>query len=104
MARPRRPSAQTRDVLELLAEDAGRWRHGYELTRDTGIASGTLYPLLMRLTDRGYLESRWKQAVGPPGRPPRHLYRLTTTGRKYAAQAIRSGSTRVAPRAVRGNA
>ena len=55
------------------------WRHGYELSLETGLKAGTLYPVLARLADRGWLDARW-ETPGPPGRPPRHLYRLTTTG------------------------
>ncbi len=101
MTRQRSPSRQTRAVLERLMDDRARWRHGYELSRLTGIASGTLYPLLMRLADRGYLESRWEDgAVG--GRPPRHLYRLSATGQQYAGQAVQSPPVRVVPRPVKG--
>lgn len=96
MSRRRRPSAQTRTILELLSTDPDRWFHGYELSQKTGIASGTLYPLMMRLTDRGYLESKWEQA-SVAGRPPRHLYRLTATGRQYAAQAAHGTARRYAP-------
>ena len=99
MIRNRRPSAQTRAVLEFLSSDPERWCHGYELCTETGIASGTLYPLLIRLADRDYLESKWEQADAP-GRPPRHLYRLTTAGRQYATQANLSNARQVAMRPV----
>ena len=99
MSRSRRPSVQTRTVLELLSTDPDRWLHGYELSQKSGIASGTLYPLLMRLADRGYLESEWQQAVAA-GRPPRHLYRLTAAGQEYAAQAAATQPTRAAFRPV----
>lgn len=85
VARIRRPSKQTVAVLGALAASTGTWRHGYDLSRETGIASGTLYPLLMRLEERGYLESRWSEGI--EGRPPRHLYRLTAAGFRYAAGA-----------------
>lgn len=94
--RTRRPSAQTRAVLDSLVGDRDRWRHGYDLSRETGLASGTLYPLLMRLANRGYLESRW-QDNETPGRPPRHLYRLTAAGRRYATE---TGHTAIAPARV----
>jgi DNA-binding PadR family transcriptional regulator len=55
------------------------WQYGYELSKDTGLTSGTLYPLLMRLSDQGFLESRW-QETERPGKPPRHGYRLTSKG------------------------
>jgi DNA-binding PadR family transcriptional regulator len=64
-----------------------RWRHGYELSRQTGLKSGTLYPILMRLSDRELLESRWRETP-ETGRPPRHLYRLTAAGRAYAATEL----------------
>lgn len=89
MARNRRPSAQTRSVLEYLARDTSTWSYGYQISKETGIASGTLYPLLMRLADRGYLESRW-DASAQAGRPPRRLCRLSETGDEYAAATLRS--------------
>ena len=60
------------------------WRYGYELATEVGLRSGSLYPILVRLSDRALLESSWETAA-PPGRPPRHLYRLTARGREYAA-------------------
>ena len=86
MAGTRRPSLQTRVLLEELAAAPDDWRHGYELARATGLKSGTLYPLLIRLADRGYLEARW-EAPGDGKARPRHLYRLTATGRAYATAA-----------------
>lgn len=99
MNRTRRPSAQTRAVVELLLADPERWSHGYDLSKEAGIASGTLYPMLLRLADRGYLESKWEEAP-IPGRPPRHLYRLTDSGRRYAAEAVRSSAPRIAAKPV----
>jgi DNA-binding PadR family transcriptional regulator len=83
MARSRRPSAQTIGVLRALLADPGAWRHGYELAAEVGLRSGSLYPILVRLSDRGLLEARWEAALSS-GRPPRHLYRLTTGGVDYA--------------------
>jgi DNA-binding PadR family transcriptional regulator len=79
MARNRRPSAQTVAVLSALAGAPDRWRYGYELGAEVGLASGSLYPILMRLSDSGLLESAWEGSP-PRGRPPRHLYRLTAAG------------------------
>lgn len=62
-----------------------KWHHGYDLSRATGLLSGTLYPILMRLADRGFLEHKWS----PPqeaGRPPRHVYRLTAKGAAHARE------------------
>jgi PadR family transcriptional regulator PadR len=84
MTRPRRPSAQTQAVLLALAANPAQWRYGYELGVEVGLKSGSLYPILMRLSDRTLVEARWEDAP-PRGRPPRHLYRLTPTGHELAS-------------------
>jgi PadR family transcriptional regulator PadR len=79
-------SAQTLAVLAALYAQPSQWRHGYALARQTGLKSGTLYPILIRLADRGLVEACW-QDEPQPGRPRRHLYRLTTDGLAAAALA-----------------
>ena len=81
----RRPSTQTTAVLLALAAAPTDWRYGYELCQQTGLKAGSMYPILMRLADRGLLETAWERDV-PPGRPPRHLYRLTGPGLALAAE------------------
>ena len=61
------------------------WHHGYELSKATELLSGTLYPILMRLSDRGFLEHKWVETE-EPGRPPRHVYRLTAKGMAHARE------------------
>jgi PadR family transcriptional regulator PadR len=80
----RRLSPQTVAVLQALVSEPGRWRHGYELGRQIDLKAGSLYPILMRLHDRGLLESSW-ETDPPAGRPQRHLYRLTLAGARLAA-------------------
>jgi DNA-binding PadR family transcriptional regulator len=79
----RSPSPRARAVLAYLSEAGPEWRHGYYLVRATGAKSGTVYPLLIRLEAEGYLEAQW-QAPAAPGRPPRHAYRLTAEGARFA--------------------
>jgi PadR family transcriptional regulator PadR len=81
--RSRAPSPQTARVLAALAAEPSRWRYGYDLGTEVSLKSGSLYPILVRLTDRGLLEATWEP--GPPGKPPRHLYRLTPAGLETAA-------------------
>ena len=83
-----RMSRQTIRLLEALLSSATSWHYGYDLSRGTGLKSGTLYPILMRLTERGWLEARWDATE--PGRPPRHLYRLTGAGVKAAREQMRA--------------
>lgn len=79
-----RLSRQTLLILEAFLESPKQWKYGYDLSRNTGLKSGTLYPLLMRLADRKLLETSWEAAE--PGRPPRHLYRLTAEGMRFARE------------------
>jgi PadR family transcriptional regulator len=72
-------------VLEALTREPGSWRHGYDIARETGLRSGTLYPVLSRLAERGMVEARWDDDV-EPGRPRRHLYRITAEGATLARQ------------------
>jgi DNA-binding PadR family transcriptional regulator len=85
MSRLRRPSKQTMAVLLALAEAPATWRYGYELCQQLGLKAGSMYPILMRLADRGLLETAWDSDVRA-GRPPRHLYRLTGAGVDLAAE------------------
>jgi DNA-binding PadR family transcriptional regulator len=85
MTYQRRPSPQTIAVLRALARQPSRWRHGYDLCTELGVQAGSMYPILMRLADRGLLEADW-EADPVRGRPPRHLYRLTGAGVSYATQ------------------
>jgi DNA-binding PadR family transcriptional regulator len=79
MARRRNVSRQTQDTIAVLFEAPQTWRHGYQISKLTGLKSGTLYPLLMRLSDQGLLESKWENSP-EAGRPPRHIYRLSPQG------------------------
>lgn len=80
-------SAQTLAVLAALVARPTSWRHGYDLAGETGLKSGTLYPILVRLADREMVEAWWEEGE-PAGRPRRHLYRLTTDGLAAATAAL----------------
>ena len=87
MPRPSHASPQTLRIFEALLADPARWRYGYDLSRETGLASGTLYPILMRLSAQRLLDTDW-EASDEPGRPPRHTYRLTADGIVLAQERI----------------
>jgi PadR family transcriptional regulator PadR len=99
MAANLRSSKQTLKLLATLNGSPSSWHYGYALSRETGLLSGTLYPILMRLEQRGWLETRWE--MPPPdsdkrfGRPPRHMYRLTPGGRAGAVEALAATPKRV---------
>jgi PadR family transcriptional regulator PadR len=98
VTRFRRPSPQTTAVVLALAERPSAWRYGYELCQQLDLKAGSVYPILMRLADRGLLETAWERDP-PGGRPPRHLYRLTGPGRSLAAElAAQPAPPAAAPR------
>lgn len=96
MVRNRRPSRQMLLLLEALSVRRQQWRHGYDLMKETGLLSGTLYPLLMRMTDQGLVEAEWREPA-QPGRPARHAYRLTAAGFALAHE-VADGSGGLAPK------
>lgn len=79
-------------LLEVLSVRPQDWRHGYDLMKETGLLSGTLYPLLMRMTDQGLVEAEWREPA-QPGRPARHAYRLTAAGLALAREAAQRTGT-----------
>lgn len=81
-----RRSPQTALVLTEFLGKPEEWKYGYDISRNTGLKSGTLYPILMRLAERGLLETAWETTEA--GRPPRHMYKLTSDGLRYARTQI----------------
>ena len=88
--RARSFSPQTSKVLIALSTRPTEWRYGYELGLEVGLKSGSLYPILMRLSDGGFLEAMW-ESDPPVGRPRRHLYRLTEAGLTAAERCAATG-------------
>ena len=97
MSRKQRISRQTRAVLLALAERGQSWSHGYDLCIKLGLKAGTVYPILIRLADRGQVDAEWEQVV-VQGRPPRHLYRLSVAGAELVSQVCAERVT--VPRAL----
>jgi len=87
-------------VLAALCAEPETWRHGYDLAKQTGLKSGTLYPILIRLADRGIVEACW-EAEQPAGRPRRHRYKLTMHGLALATAAQAATPNRAPKAAVR---
>lgn len=76
-------------VLKACLDRSGSTLHGYELMQMTGVSSGTLYPLLARFEEEGWLSSRWESAdPSDEGRPRRRLYRITSSGQAALAEYL----------------
>ena len=95
-----RKSPQTTLVLAEFLQSKHEWRYGYDISRNTGLKSGTLYPILMRLAEHGMLETSWENV--DVGRPPRHMYRLTGDGRRYAREQVSETAVEVIAKPVFG--
>jgi PadR family transcriptional regulator len=89
MASQPRLTWATLKVLKVLMDDPAHQRYGLEIGRASGLPSGSIYPLLMRLERSGWLTSAWED-VDPKqaGRPRRRLYQLTGQGREVARRAL----------------
>jgi len=83
-----RKSPATLDVLAVMCRAADPiW--GLQIVRQTSLATGTIYPILARLEDAGWIESEWED-VQDHGGPKRRYYRLTIDGDVAARQLIRN--------------
>jgi PadR family transcriptional regulator PadR len=70
-------------VAIVLLEDPTSRHWGYELSKQTGVRSGVLYPMLTRMLDEGWVEDGWEDPTITihEKRPPRRYYKLTDKGR-----------------------
>jgi PadR family transcriptional regulator, regulatory protein PadR len=63
---------------------------GFELSRESGLPAGTIYPILQRLTAAGWVSDWWEDpaVARAEKRPARRYYRLTVDGRARAVHAL----------------
>jgi PadR family transcriptional regulator, regulatory protein PadR len=84
-----RLSHQTLKVLKLLLERPRESLAGSDISRKTGMLSGTLYPILLRLEKAGWLISEWERLEpSEAGRPRKRFYRLSAIGYNKARAAL----------------
>ncbi len=97
-----RLTPSTTFVLQALL--AGH-HHGFDIMEETGLASGTVYPILRRLDAEGLVRSHWEapEVAQASQRPPRRYYELTAGGRAVAREAVAraAAATRRTPRPVK---
>jgi PadR family transcriptional regulator, regulatory protein PadR len=86
---PRITGPTLKVLKELLAQPLEELS-GAQIARSAGLASGTLYPILFRLEEAGWLISHWEE-VEPSEvkRPRRRLYHMTPLGERAAVSAFR---------------
>ncbi|MGH8900566.1 MAG: PadR family transcriptional regulator [Egibacteraceae bacterium] len=78
-------TASSQRVLLLFLQDPSRRHYGLEIARKADLQRGTLYPMLARLEERGWVTSEW-EVIDPvvEGRRPRRYYTLTEEGHRQA--------------------
>ena len=108
----RRPRMTTPTVLILreLVADPTLGRYGLDLSEAAGVGTGTVYPILVRLEQAGWVVSEW-ETVNPSeeGRPRRRYYKLSEDGAEQAVTALaridaRTRHGRLSPRPEGGAA
>ncbi|TCO57944.1 PadR family transcriptional regulator [Actinocrispum wychmicini] len=87
-------TVQTLLVLQVLLAVPDGEIYGLDVIKSSDLPPGTVYPLLQRLLDAGWVTDRW-ESLDPTqqGRPPRRYYRLTPSG-VIKAQAALSNADR----------
>jgi len=89
MVRTRRLSLPALQALAVMLEDPSAQYWGLAIAKRIHVPTGTIYPLLHRLEERGWLESAIEeQDPAEVTRPPRRLYRLTPLGVVHAREQV----------------
>jgi PadR family transcriptional regulator PadR len=101
MSRSLRMTLATQAVLRVLLDDPATPRYGFDIARDAGLATGSLYPILARLEHASWVTSSWEdQASVSEGRPRRRYYSLTGEGEVSARSALDQSRKRI-PKSLR---
>jgi PadR family transcriptional regulator, regulatory protein PadR len=92
-----RMSGPTLKLLKVLLGHPKVAMSGAEISKITKIGSGTLYPLLQRLSAAGWIVGDWEN-VDPSevGRPKRRFYKLTRSGQAAALKELAQYQTPLA--------
>jgi len=102
---PLRQTDATLEVLEFLVHaGTDEELYGWKITQAIGRPTGTVYPILARLEQTGWLESRWESDEPDSRGPRRRFYRLTPTGLAEARDALahRRAAPHARPRPAHG--
>jgi len=97
-------------AVRVLQAIAAGTHYGFDIMDATGLASGTVYPILSRLEAAGVLRSRWESVAiaRRDKRPPRRYYEISAAGARELARArahyasVDGAPASPGPRASRG--
>jgi PadR family transcriptional regulator PadR len=80
-------------VAMALLDDPTSQHWGYELSKQAGVRSGVLYPMLTRMLNEGWVEDGWEDPTTiREKRPPRRYYELTDEGRQALGAVLQEAS------------
>jgi PadR family transcriptional regulator PadR len=107
MSGPIRVTGPLLDVVEvfLQAFDDNAELHGWAIMKATKRSGPTVYGVVDRLEDVGWITGRWEEQNPEPNKPRRRLYRLTPTGAAAARDLLakrRPGALQRMPRTAPG--
>lgn len=86
---PFRLTQATQLVLRELLKEPASELYSLQVSEATGLPSGTLHPIFMRLLQHEIVEAVWEDPnETQPGRPRRRYYRLTTNGAERVRLAL----------------
>jgi PadR family transcriptional regulator, regulatory protein PadR len=93
-----RMTMQTLRVLKVLLDEPLAEHFGLEISRTAGLPTGSIYPILARLEQAGWLESAWED-IDPvaAGRRRRRYYKLSSDGAEKARRAVREAQQSISP-------
>ena len=77
-------------TVAILHAVASGSEFGFDIMDATGLTSGTVYPALDTLEEKGLLRSRWEdpRIARREGRPSRRYFKLTAAGTAALGEAL----------------
>ena len=93
-----RVTLQTLRVLRALLDDPAGEHYGLEISKESGLPTGSIYPILARMEVSGLVTSAWEdidEAVAKRRR--RRYYRLTSDGLEFARDEVANAARFLAP-------
>jgi DNA-binding PadR family transcriptional regulator len=89
-------------TLHVLQAIASGYVYGFDIMDATGLPSGTVYPILSKLEESGFVKSRWEdpRIAKREKRPARRSYQITGAGREVVSETLQKYKTlhRLVPR------
>jgi len=98
MGQPIRLTLQTLRVLRVLLDDPAGEHYGLEISKKSGLPTGSIYPILTRMEVSGLVSSAWEDIdEAAAKRRRRRYYRLTSDGLEFARREVANAARSLTP-------